>query len=134
MRNDLAALTRDAFKNFYNTLDSPHEKRVVIYHRCATDLPLFFSTFFPHYCDLPFNRIHWDLFDSFSFGRRNEKENIIAPRGYSKSTVYALLKVIHAIAYSTERYIIIASNTDQQSIQKIKDVRSELLDLSLIHI
>ena len=49
------------------------------------------------------------------------------PRGYAKTTD-AILKIIHDLCYGLEHYVIVGSNTEPQAIQKVKDIRTELLD------
>jgi predicted phage terminase large subunit-like protein len=50
-----------------------------------------------------------------------------APRGYAKSTITALIKPIHDVCYRLEEFIVVASNTDDQSDQKLRDIRAEIL-------
>ncbi len=51
-----------------------------------------------------------------------------APRGYAKSTIKAFIKPVHDVCYKLERFIVIASNTDAQSVQKLKDIASEFYE------
>lgn len=102
-------------------------KRAIIWARCATDLELFAYTYFPHYCTLAFNDLHRDVFSVVSFGERSVRRVRAAPRGYAKSTLTALIKPIHDVCYGLEAFIVIFSNTEGQAIQKLRDIRSEIL-------
>ncbi len=112
----------EEFKN------DPFEIDNLIYWRCGTDVKLFAKYFFPHYCDLPFNNFHEDTFESYVFGQRSRRKVNAAPRGYAKSTIEAFIKPIHDVCYKLEHFIVIASNTDGQSVQKLKDIKAEFLD------
>lgn len=95
--------------------------------RCATDVELFARVYFPHYCQLNFNELHHDLFSITTFGENSIRRARAAPRGYAKSTLEALIKPIHDVCYGLEKFIVIFSNTQDQSNQKLKDIRSEVL-------
>lgn len=95
--------------------------------RCEDDFELFCKIFLPHYCQYPFNKFHRDCFE---FYRQNNTASRIvdcAPRGYAKSTVKALFKPLHDLCYGLEKYIVFISATSTQAIQKLKDIRRELL-------
>lgn len=77
--------------------------------------------------------MHRDQFDSYQYGERGVKRVLAAPRGYAKSSIKALLRIVWDVCYCQERYIIIASNTEEQSIQKLKDVRRELIENTQLH-
>lgn len=100
----------------------------LVYWRCATDIYLFAVTFFPHYCEYPFNDFHFDQFKEYEYGERAVRRSDAAPRGYAKSAIKALFKPIHDVCYKLERFIVIASNTEPQSVQKLKDIAAEFFD------
>jgi predicted phage terminase large subunit-like protein len=50
-----------------------------------------------------------------------------APRGYAKSTLETLVEPIHDVCYGIEKFIVIFSNTEVQSSQKLADIRTEIL-------
>lgn len=50
-----------------------------------------------------------------------------APRGYAKSVLKTLFKPLHDICYGHEKYILFISATKPQALEKLKDIRSELL-------
>jgi predicted phage terminase large subunit-like protein len=99
----------------------------LLWLRCATDVELFADSFFPHFCQLPFNELHHDLFYNIRFMERSVRRARAAPRGYAKSTVAALIKPIHDVAYGLETFIVIISNTQTQADQKLSDIRTEIL-------
>ena len=107
---------------------SRNERDSLIIHRCSHDLEMFSYLFFPHYCKLPFSDMHRDQFRAYDFGERSVRRVDAAPREFAKTTLKALFRVIHDCCYHTENYIIISSNTEEQSIQKAADVRTELLE------
>jgi len=101
--------------------------RYTLWARCATDLALFAAYYFPHFCTDPFNEFHRESFTETEFRERAIRRARGAPRGYAKSTHKALIKCVHDICYKLERFIVIISNTDAQTVQKLQDIRTEIL-------
>lgn len=97
------------------------------YWRCATDLELFAIAYFPHYCQHAFNQFHRDSFAATGFMERAIRRASAAPRGYAKSTLKVLIKPIHDVCYGLEKYIVVISNNQDQSNQKLRDIRTEVL-------
>lgn len=95
--------------------------------RCETDFELYCTMFFPHYCQLPFNQFHSDCFDFY--GRYKIAARVVdcAPRGYAKSVLKTLLKPTHDVCYGLKKYILFISATKEQAVQKLTDIRRELL-------
>lgn len=116
----------DELQKFYESVKCDEERKEIIIARCATDVRLFAELFFPHYCTREFNPFHQYLFDSFKFNERGVRRANAAPRGAAKSTFISLIKPIHDIAYSLERFILIISNTGPLSVKKLKDIRHEI--------
>lgn len=58
--------------------------------------------------------------------RRGRREVTVAPRGHAKTTFKALIKVIHAIVYGYEPFIVIVGHSEVEAINKLKDIRDEL--------
>ena len=56
---------------------------------------------------------------------RGIRRVIACPRGYGKSVIVTLLKVLHDIVFGRENYIVLVSNTQVQAIGKSRDVRTE---------
>ena len=71
--------------------------------------------------------MHYDMFADYKYGERSVRRVTAAPRGYAKSVIKALLKIIHDVCYKLEKFIVIFSNTKDQSIQKLKDIQAEFL-------
>ena len=105
--------------------------RNTIIARCSFDFHAFCSIFFQHYCENAFNKYHLDKFRDFVFGQRGARDADAAPRGYAKSTIEVLFKPLHDIAYESENFILILSNTYDQSVSKVQDIRSELIENKL---
>lgn len=95
--------------------------------RLATDVELFAVYYFAHYCQYAFNEFHDEMFSSFGFMEAAIRRVRAAPRGYAKSTITALIKPIHDVCYGLEKYIVVISNTQDQSNQKLSDIRTEVL-------
>ncbi len=118
-------LPRRKFATLLTKLTTQNEVNQAIVWRCATDLELFAKYFFPHYCTLAFNTFHRDTFKKITFEERGIRRANAAPRGYAKSTINAFIKPIHDACYKLEDFIVIASNTDSQSVQKLRDIQAE---------
>ena len=103
-----------------------------IYYRCATDLELFALVFFAHYCKYEFNAFHRDTFSDYAYGERNVRRASCAPRGFAKSTLKVLIKPIHDVCYKLEKFIVIISNTEAQTVQKLKDIQTEFITNDLL--
>lgn len=114
----------------WNDLDD--EWCSAVYYRCATDIEAFSTIFFPTYTKFPFNTFHLDAFGNYKYGERNIRRADGAPRGFAKSTVKVLFKPIHDICYKLEKFIVIISNTEQQTIQKLRDIQAELIGNDLL--
>lgn len=105
-----------------------------IYYRCAEDIEVFAICFFPHYCKYPFNIFHFDTFRDYKFNERGVRRSSAAPRGFAKSTIKVLIKPIHDVCYKLEKFLVILSNTESQSAQKLKDIASEFLTNEAINL
>ncbi len=112
--------------------DDSQAKNLAIREACEKDLELFCLLFFPHYCRFDFNKFHRDCFQFYAEGQRGVRRSDGAPRGYAKSTVKTLFKPIHDICYGSEKYILFISATKPQAVQKLKDIRRELLGNDLL--
>ncbi len=103
-------------------------KQELLWLRCATDIGLFAKLYFAHHCTASFNDFHEDSFEEYEYQERAVRRASAAPRGYAKTTIKGLIKPIHDVCYRLEQFIVIISNTEDQAVQKLKDIRSELLD------
>lgn len=71
--------------------------------------------------------MHRDFFaDAQEPVRPGAREAIAAPRGHAKTTFKALLKVIHAIVYGYQPYIIILGHSASEAEEKAKDILDQL--------
>lgn len=107
---------------------NPVAAKALLLERCKYDVQTFSSIFFPHYSKHRFNQFHRDCFNDWRSHQRKTRLADAAPRGSAKSTLKALIKPIHDLCYGLERFIVIISNTQDQSAGKLKDIRRELLE------
>jgi predicted phage terminase large subunit-like protein len=63
---------------------------------------------------------------------RKARIAIAAPRGHAKSTIVSLVYVLWCILYSKERLILIVSNTTEQAVALLKDIKHQLRSNPLI--
>ena len=68
-----------------------------------------------------------DYFKEFNPREKGVRKIIRASRGASKTTLIALADTLHRLLYSTEKFIVIFSSTAPLSMDKIKDIRTELI-------
>ena len=85
-------------------------------------------------CDRPFSRMHGEMFGLLSGMTKNRKARlaIAAPRGHAKSTIVSLVYVLWCVLYLKERLILIASNTHEQAVTLLKDIKDQLKSNHLI--
>ncbi|MFQ5770923.1 MAG: hypothetical protein ACE5HX_10340, partial [bacterium] len=57
---------------------------------------------------------------------------IAAPRGHAKSTIVSLVYVLWCVLYLKEKLILIASNTQEQAVTLLKDIKHQLKSNPLI--
>ena len=108
------------------------ELALAVITTCEHDTELFSAFFFPHYCKHAFNAFHYGEFEHYRERKTKVRRASVAPRGYAKSTITALIKPIHDLCYGLERYIVIFSNRDDQAVGKLRDIRNELLGNPLL--
>jgi len=89
---------------------------------------LFAEVYLKSHCSLPFSRMHEELFGFLKQAteQRNYRIAVAAPRGHAKSTIVSLVHVLWCICYYKEQYIVIVSNTADQSADLLKTVKDEL--------
>ncbi len=98
---------------------------------CRYNWPRFAPHFFPHIFTLPFNQVHRDYYalKQARQGARGQRDVVAAPRGSSKTTGCALLTALHACCYpGEESFILYASNSADNAISKVRQIRDELQD------
>ena len=117
------------FQSLYEELGGEGNKDAddALWMRCKYDKETFSLVFFPHYCEQEFNEYHRDLFEDYRPGVRGIREADCAPRGSAKSVLTTLIDVIHDVCYKFEKFVLVLSSTKEQSIQKLSDIRSEVL-------
>lgn len=126
----MKALTPSEFSASLKKLHDQNDKagfKLALWARCATDIRLFASVYFPHYCIYAFNEFHLEDFATLTWRERAVRRARAAPRGYAKSTLKALIKPIHDVCYGLESFIVFISNTQDQANGKLKDIRTEVL-------
>ena len=101
-------------------------------HAGSHNLEFFTLLFFSHYTEYDFNKFHHKLFETYQYGERGVRRADGAPRGYAKSTYKTVIKPLHDLCYGLETFIVVISDTEKQSLQKLKDVREEILSNDLL--
>ncbi|MHC4569064.1 MAG: phage terminase large subunit, partial [Planctomycetota bacterium] len=85
-------------------------------------------------CSAPYSKMHHEIFQKLldMTERRKARTAIAAPRGHAKSTIVSLVYVLWCILYSKERLILIVSNTTEQAVALLKDIKHQLRSNPLI--
>jgi len=95
--------------------------------RGFTDLAWFAKTFFPERFREKFSVMHRELFQLIKpTGLSSKRVLIAAPRGHAKTTIMLTLKVLHAICYRTEKYIVIVGQSETEAQAKVEQILEEL--------
>lgn len=100
--------------------------------RCRYDLQAFTEIFFAHYCKYAFSIFHDDLFKYWGIDHLASRRAVAAPRGNAKSTFISLIKLVHDLCYGLEEFVVVFSNTQDQAVGRLKDIKAELLDNDLL--
>jgi hypothetical protein len=110
-----------------NVFQRVEYQNLLIYLRAYTDFEFFIQYFFPDYCQHAFSSMHMTFFqDEVVPNRRNRREVIAAPRGNAKTTFKVLFKVLHAIVYDYEQFILIIGHSAPEAEAKVRDILDEL--------
>lgn len=95
--------------------------------RAFRDHEFFIREFFPHQFWGNLSEMHRDFCEiEKEPDRRGVKRAIAAPRGNAKSTFRTLFKVIHAIVYGYEKFIVILGWSADEAEKKVQEIREEL--------
>lgn len=95
----------------------------LIYLRGYRDREFFANYFFSERCEHDFSKMHQDFFEAERYPeRRGVKEAIAAPRGHAKTTFKLLIKVVHAICYHLEPFILIIGHTTQDAEERVGQI------------
>jgi len=88
----------------------------------------FAQTYLQSDCSLPFSRMHEEIFSPLEtiVTSRNARMAIAAPRGHAKSTIIALVYPLWCVLYGKETFVLIVSNTADQAIQRLNDIKKQL--------
>lgn len=88
----------------------------------------FAEAYLPSHCNLPFSRMHEEIFLLLKeiTEKRNARVAIAAPRGYAKSTIISLAYPLWCVLYGKEKFVLIVSNTSDQAILHLNDIKKQL--------
>jgi len=88
----------------------------------------FAEVYLKNNCNAPYSKMHLGMFKKLLniTKKRRAKVAIAAPRGHAKSTIVSLVYVLWCVLYLKERLILIASNTTEQAIALLKDIKHQL--------
>jgi len=105
---------------------SPEDQ--ALYDACEYDVRRFAAAFFPEHCTVPFSPMHHDWFATWKADAetRGLRDVTAAPRGYAKTTLRSLIKLVHDCVYGHERFIVVVSSRHDMARDKVKDVRDVL--------
>jgi len=94
----------------------------------------FAEVYMKNNCSSPYSPMHLEIFDKLLGITKHRKARlaIAAPRGHAKSTIVSLVYVLWCILYLKERLILIASNTQEQAVALLKDIKHQLKNNPLI--
>jgi len=95
---------------------------------------VFAEVYMKNNCNEPFSQMHEQIFGLLleMTAKRKARLTIAAPRGHAKSTIVSLVYVLWCVLYLKERLILIASNTQEQSVTLLKDIKHQLKNNPLI--
>ena len=88
----------------------------------------FCAKYLRHHFPLPSSQLHDDLKQRLEeiISSRGALENWRAPRGNAKSTILSLAYPLYCICFGLERFIVLVSDTHNQSKQFLADIKLEL--------
>lgn len=89
---------------------------------------LFAKTYLERHFRLPSSRMHDEIFTLChkATAERGQRIAIAAPRGHAKSTVVSLAYALWSAVHGHDRYIIVASATQEQAAQLLRHIKDEL--------
>ena len=94
----------------------------------------FAKVYMQNICNETFSQMHEEIFKQLleMTTKRKARLAIAAPRGHAKSTIVSLVYVLWCVLYLKERLILIVSNTQEQAIILLKDIKDQLKNNLLI--
>jgi len=100
-----------------------------IIETCEYRLDAFARFYFPHYLKRPNSKFHdflYEILPKAVHDKRKVRWAIAAPRGSAKSTVINCIFPIWCMAYNKKKFIILISNTVNQAVDFLADIKKEL--------
>lgn len=88
------------------------------------DITLFAKIVLPKHVKMEFAECHQELFKILN--AEHPKKCVIFPRGIGKSTIASLIYPLYRICYSLEKFIVITSESYQQSVMFLESIKDEL--------
>lgn len=105
----------------------PDKEIQAIRDKCRGDYREFVKHFFNHLFWGEPSAMHRDMCEWESHpDRKGSNEVMAAPRGHAKTTLRVLVKAIHAICYSYEKFILVMAYSKGEATDKVKDILDEL--------
>ena len=109
-------------------LNLARQKLIFDKREAGRSFPVFRKPYFPHYNYTPDAEFHLELsslLDTIT-KKRGVKLAIAAPRASAKSTIVTLQYVLYCICYKAAPFIVIVSNTRDQAVGYLTDIKKEL--------
>jgi len=106
-----------------------HQKLCKIRRRIAKkSLKQFAQIYFSNICEKPFSLMHINILFELDVAAEDRKERIAiaAPRGHAKSTIVSLVYVLWCLLYNKEKLILLISNTEDQAVKFLRDIREQI--------
>ncbi|MHC5077011.1 MAG: phage terminase large subunit [Planctomycetota bacterium] len=91
-------------------------------------LKRFARVYLSNICNKRFSRMHRLIFANLMLFTKNRRARIAiaAPRGHAKSTIVSLVYVLWCLLNKKEKLILIVSNTEDQAIKFLRDIREQI--------
>ena len=88
----------------------------------------FAQAYLQSHFSLPTSRMHEEIFSLLETitEKRGKRMAIAAPRGYAKSTIISLAYPLWCMLYGKETFVLIVSNTSDQAILRLNDIKKQL--------
>lgn len=118
----------ESFESLFEAA-TPKGRRELLRARFRFDLAGFCKWCWPERFDLPFNALHFSLFDvALHRPGWQERDDVVrsafaAPRGYAKSTISSFALLAHRIVYGLEAYIVLLAVEQSLSRRLSRELR-----------
>ena len=114
--------------------DFPEDQEDILRTKSYYDLKFFAEYFFTNsdfgpilgHTKDPFNRMHLDFFKRFKPVEKDLRVVIRAARGSAKTTLIALIYVLHKVCFGNEKFILLLSSTTPLARRKAQDIHREI--------